>query len=110
MFMPKFALALAVFLLFSAACFGHAEIRGATLNGTVTDSTGAAVPNARVTVVSTATGLTRTTQTNGSGLYSLSGLPVGTYDLTAESQGFKIAKRTAITLSVGAVATVDITL
>ncbi|MGI8746049.1 MAG: TonB-dependent receptor [Bryobacteraceae bacterium] len=109
--MSKLALALVLFLCFGGLSISaQVEIGGATLNGTVTDSTGAAVPNARVTATSTATGLTRTTQTNATGLYSLSGLPVSTYDLTVDSQGFKTAKRTAIDLSVGAVATVDVTL
>ncbi|MDQ6759533.1 MAG: carboxypeptidase-like regulatory domain-containing protein, partial [Acidobacteriota bacterium] len=84
------------------------EIGGAALNGTVTDATGAAVPNAKVTATSTSTGLTRTTQTNQSGLYSFTGLPVSSYDLTVDSPGFKNTRRTGINLSVGAVATVDV--
>src|SRR5437879_1729735 len=106
-FMLRLAIALGVSLCVS---FAQVEIGGATLNGTITDTTGAAVPNVRVTATSTATGLTRTTQSTQSGLYSLTGLPVGTYDLSVESQGFKLAKRTSINLSVGAVATVDVTL
>jgi outer membrane receptor protein involved in Fe transport len=96
--------------LSAALAFGQAEIGGATLNGTVGDPSGAAVPNAKVTVASPQTGFTRTTTTNASGLYSFPQLPVGTYDLTVEANGFKLTKRTGVTLTVGAVATVDVPL
>ena len=106
----KIASGLMVLLYFCCSCaFAQVE-GGATLNGTVTDATGAAVPNARVTASSTSTGLTRTTQSNASGLYSFAGLPVSTYDLSVDSQGFKVTKRTGINLSIGAVATVDVAL
>ena len=90
--------------------FGQAEIGGATLNGTVTDPTAAAVPNAKVTITSTDTGLTRSMETNATGLYSFSRLPVGTYDLSVQAGGFKATKRTGIVLTIGAVATVDVDL
>jgi outer membrane receptor protein involved in Fe transport len=96
--------------LLAGALFGQAEIGGATLNGTVTDPTGAAVPNAKVTIVNTATGLTRSTTTNEAGLYSFNRLPVGSYDVSIEAQGFKTARRTGIGLSVGAVLTFDVPL
>jgi hypothetical protein len=98
----------ACLFILAAACFAQSEIGGASLNGTVTDPSGASVPNAKVTAVNIATGLTRTTQTSDVGLYSFTGLPVGTYDITADAQGFKTVKRTGLPLQVGAVATVDI--
>src|SRR5579862_7500639 len=87
---------------FAVLAFSQAEIGSATLNGTVTDPTGAAVPNAKVTVTSPQTGLTRTTTTNDTGLYSFPQLPVGTYDLTVEANGFKLTKRTGASLTIGA--------
>jgi hypothetical protein len=101
-------IALGVFL--SAALFAQSEIGGASVNGTVTDSSGAVVPNAKVTLSNTATGFKRDTQTTDTGLYTFSRVPVGTYDVSIESQGFKTARKTGIILEVGAVATVDITL
>jgi outer membrane receptor protein involved in Fe transport len=96
-------------VLFSAAvAFAQSEVAGASLNGTVTDPSGAAVPNAKVTVNNAATGLTRTTETSEAGLYSFARLPVGTYDLAVEANGFKAVKGTGIALSVGAVATYDV--
>lgn len=102
---------LTIYLCFAVVlAFGQAEIGGATLNGTVTDPTGAAVPNAKVAATSPQTGLTRTTVTNQTGLYSFPQLPVGTYDLTVEANGFKLSKRIGVSLTVGAVATVDVPL
>ena len=94
----------------SSPLLSQTAIGSASLNGTVTDPSGAAVPNAKVTVTNTATGLTLTTQASEVGLYAIGGLPVGTYDLTADATGFKTTKRTAIPLQVGAVATIDVRL
>lgn len=105
--LKSFARAAISVCVLTASVFGQAEIGGATLNGTITDPSGAAVPNAKVTAVNPATGFTRTTETNEAGLFSFSRLPVGRYDLGAESQGFKTAKRTGLELSVGAVMTYD---
>src|SRR5437588_3243848 len=96
--------------LSTATVFAQAEIGGATLNGTIIDATGAAVPGAKVTVTNRDTGLSRTTTTNEAGQYTFPTLPVGMYDVTVENQGFKVSKRTGIALTVGAVATVDIVL
>ena len=97
-------------LLLATSLLAQSEIGGATLNGTVTDQSGAAVPNAKVSVSSPATGLSRATQTTEVGLYSFPRLPVGSYDLTVDAQGFKTTRRTAIHLQVGAVATIDVRL
>src|SRR5260370_435248 len=109
MLTPVLRIVLCVFL-FSVLTFAQAEIGGASLNGTVTDSSGAAVPNAKVTLTNSQTGLTRTTATNQAGLYNLPQLTVGSYDLTVEAGGFKLSKRTGISLTVGAVATLDVSL
>ena len=74
------------------------------------DPSGAAVAAAKVTAVNPATGITRATETTDAGLYDFPNLPVGTYDLAVEKQGFKLLKRTGVALSVGAVATLDVTL
>ncbi|MDP8979474.1 MAG: carboxypeptidase regulatory-like domain-containing protein [Acidobacteriota bacterium] len=97
-----------VLCLLASLAFAQSEIGGATLNGTVTDATGAAVPNAKVIAVDNATGLTRTTETTDGGLYGFQRLPVGTYTLSVEAGGFKTARRTNVELTVGAVATINI--
>ena len=94
----------------AAGCLAQSEVGGASLNGSVVDPTGAAVPNAKVTITNPATGLTRTLQTSDVGLYRFSSLPVGTYDLSADAQGFKSARRTGIPLQVGTAASIDVAL
>lgn len=109
--MPKLLTRLVISVcLLTGALFGQAEIGGATLNGTVTDPTGAAVPNAKVIASNSATGSVRSITTNEAGLYSFSRLPVGTYDISVEAPGFKTSKRAGVQLSVGAVLTFDVTL
>ncbi len=104
----KLALWVTGVCLLTSSVFAQSEIGGATLNGTVTDPSGAAVPGAKVTAVQTSTGLTRTTETSSAGLYSIPALPVGSYDMSVEANGFKAAKLAGVPLAVGAVATVDL--
>jgi len=61
----------------------------ASLTGTVTDSSGAAIPNAQVAVMNAAEGISRKAATNGSGDFLFASLPIGSYDLTVTSTGFK---------------------
>src|SRR3954453_22013823 len=62
-----------------------------TVLGTVTDTTGAAVPNAKVVIKEISTSLTHESVTNGSGNYTFPDLPPGAYKVTVESGGFKKA-------------------
>ncbi len=61
----------------------------ATLQGTVTDSKGAVVPNATVTARNKGTSFERTTQTDTEGNYQIAALPVGSYNIEVKAQGFK---------------------
>ena len=72
-------------LLISSA---QAQYR-AGLQGAVTDSTGAVVPGATVTLTNRETGLTRTATTTNNGLYSIPSLPPGRYSLTVSKEGFQ---------------------
>jgi outer membrane receptor protein involved in Fe transport len=94
-------------LLVTSALFAQ-QIGGGTLNGSVTDPSGAAVPNAKVTATQKSTGVARTTQSSGTGVYSLASLPPGIYDVELEATGFKTAKLPAVDVGVGAVATLDV--
>jgi hypothetical protein len=83
------------------------EVTG-NIAGSVTDASGAVVPNAKVTVTETARGIVlRDLQTNQAGLYSATLLPVGTYSVTVEAGGFKKAKRDGIELDANAKYTAD---
>ena len=87
-----------------------AQINRANLNGTVTDPSGASVPNSQVEVVAPDTGFKRQTTTASGGVYSISSLPTGTYDLTVSGNGFKTFEEKGVQLSVGQTRTVNVQL
>jgi len=92
----------------SAPIMGQAV--NATLLGTVTDSSGAPVANAKVLLTETNTGIIHNSQTNESGNYVLPDLPPGTYSVTAELAGFKRASRVGIDVIVNTTQRVDLVL
>ena len=77
------------------------------ITGTVTDESGAVVPNATITITDKATGSARSLTSNAAGLYSAPALPAGDYEVRVEVQGFRTAVRDA-TLVVGSTTTVNI--
>jgi hypothetical protein len=82
----------------------------ATIVGTVTDSSGGVVPNANVTVTNEGTGLKRVVRSNEHGIYVVPSLPVGSYSVTAEAQGFKRKSITGLVLEVNQEPRIDLTL
>jgi hypothetical protein len=82
----------------------------ASITGALTDSSGAAIPGASITVKNTQTNATRVAVTNDAGIYSVPQLVPGTYSLQAESKGFQTAVRQGIELQVQQTARVDVTL
>jgi hypothetical protein len=82
----------------------------AAISGTVTDSSGAGVSDAMVTVKSLETGASRATTTDSSGQYTILSLPLGPQEVKAEKNGFKSALRTGIDLVVGQEAVVNLQL
>jgi outer membrane receptor protein involved in Fe transport len=81
-----------------------------TILGTVTDSSGATVVGATVTIKNVDTGLIRTTVSTGDGTYSVPELPVGTYTVTIEQTGFQTSVTTGVTVDVSSERRVDATL
>jgi hypothetical protein len=94
---------LAVAIVLLAACsvplWGQA-VANAQIQGFVTDPSGAAVPNAKVTATQTATGLVRTTLSGPDGTYVLPDLPVGPYKLQVQASGFETYVQSGIVLEV----------
>ena len=82
----------------------------ASIVGTVTDPTGAAVPGAQVLITNTDTGLVRTTTANSTGSYAARELAIGHYSVRVESPGFKAYEQTGITLNVNDTVRADATL
>jgi Carboxypeptidase regulatory-like domain len=87
-----------------------AQAVNGTLLGTVTDPTGATIGGASVTVTESATGLTHTSKTNESGNFTVPDLPPGTYNVTAEANGFKKDTHENIDLPTNSTVRVDIAL
>lgn len=105
-------LGLAVLFLFHflGTLLAQSETGGASLGGTITDPSGAAINGARVAANNIRTGFTVETRTNEAGIYRFTRLPVGVYTLEVSFSGFKSARRENIVLAVGAVANLDLTL
>jgi Carboxypeptidase regulatory-like domain/TonB-dependent Receptor Plug Domain len=80
----------------------HAQVAGATLTGTITDPTGAVIPQAKVSIRNTATGVVTDLQANTDGLYSAPNLIPGPYEVTVSAEGFQTQIMPGITLTVGA--------
>src|SRR5215470_4752110 len=102
---------LAILVVFSVAqAFGQASLSYATLSGTVQDEAGRTVLKAAISVHDPDRNLTYTATTNESGYYIIPNLPPGTYELTVTNAGFAKYIRTGIPLSVGQMATVNVSL
>ncbi len=97
-------------IAFLAVAAAFAQIEQANVTGTVSDATGAVVPNATVTVTNIRTKVSSATESNETGIYRIPFLPAGEYELTVEKQGFERARVSNIRLTVGLTATVNITL
>src|SRR3979490_2676842 len=78
-----------------------------TISGRVLDQQGSAVPGATVTAKSATTGFTRTEVSDAEGVYRLSALPVGVYDVTAELQGFTTVSKKGVEVNVAQTQAVD---
>lgn len=88
----------------------RAQRTSGAIRGTVTDSSGAVVPGANVTVKEGATGFSQSTVTNTEGVYSFDALPVGTYNVEVALEGFKTAVQTGIPLNVADVLAINVQL
>ncbi len=92
------------------ATYGQTAASTAVFSGSVSDSSGARVAGATVTISSPEKGITRTFKTDGEGNFSFPLLPAATYTLTVSASGFKTSKQEGITLEVGQSASQNVTL
>jgi hypothetical protein len=95
-------------LLFAASV--AAQTSTSQISGTVTDSSGAVVPGATVTLTNEATGVAQRQSTTESGLYAFPSISVGSYTVRVESTGFKTVERRNATVQVNTPLTVNISL
>ena len=94
-------------VVYSLAVLLHAQGNG-TIHGTVTDPSGAAVPDAKVVALLEERGTTREIDTAAGGDYVFPSLAVGTYTITVEAQGFKSFRRSGVTLTTEQNVRVDV--
>src|SRR6185295_874183 len=87
-----------------------AQVLYGSIAGTVTDQTKAVVPAAVVTATNTSTGLSRQSNTDSEGYYSISNLPQGNYDLTISSAGFKPVTQKGLDVLINNVTHLDLRL
>src|ERR1700722_573405 len=88
----------------------NAQVVGATLSGVVADSSGAAVPAAKISIRNVGTDDLREVSSNADGLYSAPNLLPGTYEVGVSAQGFSTVVQKGINLSVGAQQALNFTL
>lgn len=106
----RFGLQLLLTLLIALATSHSllAQVKSSAITGTVTDSSGAVVPGAKVTVTETSTGTSNTTQTNDQGQFNVPYLPIGHYTIDVTAVGFQSYRKTDIDLAGGVTAREDI--
>jgi len=98
---------LSLFVLFLAVFAVPAFAQEATVVGTVTDPSGASVPNVSITITNNDTGLSRTLVTSAQGDYVVPDLGIGHYTVRAQATGFKAVEQKGLVLAVGDRARVD---
>ncbi len=96
-------------------CFGlrlpaFAQFDTGTVNGMITDTTGAVIPNAAITVTNVETSIAKTLQSDSRGNFVAAGLPFGRYVVSATAAGFNPSATQPITLTVGATVRVNLIL
>jgi len=106
--MRRLQFCLAVFALLALTFSAFAQVQNGQLTGTVTDPSGAAIANAKVTVTNPATGYSVSTTSNSSGNYTAREVPVGTYKVSVEAAGFKTVSNTDVVVNAGTIAHVDV--
>src|SRR5579871_1110373 len=108
--LSKFVCALAAFLLFFAGIEAVGQAGRGSITGTVTDPNGDLIPNAQVTLLNKATGVSLHTVTSGAGLYTFISLNPGEYQVTASQSGFAPVARDKVVVNVDQATEVNIAL
>jgi len=99
--MMRFRMLVCLLALLMLAVGASAQVNTAELSGQITDQTGAAVPNAKVTVKNLANGTTRSAVSNSEGSYVLVNLPPGRYEVTIEANGMTKVTVPELILTIG---------
>ena len=106
-FCVRFSVTIFASLMVAVCAWGQYN---ASIQGTVTDPSGAAVPNAKVTVTNQATGVSSQTTTSASGGYTVGQLPPGNYTVTVEASGFQKSETKDVVVLAEQIRGLDLTL
>lgn len=106
----KLGLSFALSCVLALTAFAQSEAGSAAVEGNVTDANGASIAGAKITIRNTETGLERAVVTDGNGRFSARVLPVGRYTVKTEAKGFTLQTQENITLQVGEITPVNISL
>jgi Carboxypeptidase regulatory-like domain/TonB-dependent Receptor Plug Domain len=101
---------LILLIALTTAIGSWAQTSRGTVSGSVTDSTGAVIPNADIQLVQIATNVVRETKTNDVGLYRFDAVALGTYSMKVTAKGFSVADTTGIEVRANQTASQDFTL
>jgi len=94
-------------LMFVLACVGAFAQANSNVTGIVSDQSGALVAGAKITLTDSATGATKTTTSDGTGLYELAGLNAGSYNMTVSAKGFQTFVQNGIVVNISMTFRVD---
>jgi hypothetical protein len=106
----KFALSLLLACLLLSASVAVAQSVGASVEGTLTDSSGAAIPKAQVMIRNVGTDAMHTVESDEAGRYRVPLLPSGEYEIKITAAGFQPVRQSKLTLSVGQTVVIDLSL
>ncbi len=99
-----------LFLTLFTSHFAFGQVDAGSITGTVTDATGAVVPDAQVSLVNTDQGITLQTRSGPSGVYTFAPVRIGHYKLTVTANGFATTTQTNLTVQVAEALAVNISL
>jgi len=105
--MKKLQFCLVLLSVLALALGAVAQVQNGQFTGAVTDPSGAAIPNAKVTATNNGTNLSVSTTTNQSGVYTIKELPIGNYKVSVEASGFKTSTNAGLTMNAGTIEHVD---
>ncbi|HEV2447759.1 MAG TPA: carboxypeptidase-like regulatory domain-containing protein, partial [Candidatus Sulfopaludibacter sp.] len=101
---------LALFTFLLSAAFAQTQAINGSIRGRVTDQASAAVPNARVSAVNSATDFSRSILTSDDGYFVLPNLPIGSYTVTVQKDGFEAQRHSDVRLDAGTEAVIEVQL